>query len=307
MKTIYFGLILFLGVFENCTPKKDISDQKTFEEKTNKVSFSFIHEKERLNWKKFEVAVSETERAQVVETLKDQFDYIFKNKYYSGQPFEKTIHLQDLNGDKVLDVMVEGYSGAESDNTQIFLAQSKGYKKILEKSQYVKSVQVKGGYLKFLTMLDFGCCAEYVNYETKYYITPDFSAIPIYQKAKASFEQKPQNTLLSRPLPIFTLQENTVLRSSPIEDDTSTVIYDAEGSGNVLAKYPVRSQGYAWVSETDRSGKKWWYVEMQPVKAVKESLLHEKDEIPTSGMGWISEHQLVIKSNHLLPTRAKKH
>ncbi|MBK0402173.1 hypothetical protein I5M27_04205 [Adhaeribacter sp. BT258] len=295
MKIKYFGLMLFLCAFQNCNQKKDASQQSLLKEKQSEISFSRINEKERIDWKKIEVTVSETERSKAVEKLKKHFEYIFNNEYYSGQPFERTIHFLDLNGDKVLDVIVEGYSGAESDNTQIFLAENNDFKKVLEKSQYVKSIKIKDGQLESLTMLDFGCCAEYVEYETKYKITSSFSATPINQKAIASFEKKPKNSFLKKPKSIFILQENTALRSSPIFDDTSTVIYDSEGTGNVLAKYPENSPGFAWVSETDSNGKKWWYVEIQPVKSVKESLLYQKDDIPTNGMGWMREDQFGVK------------
>lgn len=298
MKTKFYFLIISLISLQCCTQQqKDINKVLISKDEIEEVTFSYINEKERINWSKFGADVSISEKKKVIDKLKKQFDYIFKNEYYSGLPFERTIHFLDLNGDKRLDVIVEGYSGAESENTQFFLAQNSDYKKVLEKFQYVKSFQIHGGQLKSLTILDFGCCAEYVKYETKYQITPSFSAIPVYQKAKVTFEQKPKNKILNKPLNVATLENITFLRSSPVINDTSTVIYDAVGSGNVLAKYPKGSIGYAWVTETDSKGVKWWYVEMLPVKAVKESLLYEKDDIPTRGMGWISEDQLEIKNN----------
>jgi pimeloyl-ACP methyl ester carboxylesterase len=200
----------------------------------------------------------------------------------------------DLNGDGRLDAIVVGHSGGESTNAQVFLERNGDYEKVLEKYQYVKAVEIEKGRLKALTMLDLGCCADYVAYETRYQISPAFSAFPVYQKAKASFGQMPRNRVLSTPRRVATRSDFTPLRSAPVVEDTTTVIYDAVECGNVLATYLAGAEGYAWSTEADLMGIKWWYVEMMPGRELDETLLYPKDDIPTWKMGWIKEVDLRV-------------
>ncbi len=61
-----------------------------------------------------------------------------------------------------------------------------------------------------------------------------------------------------------------------------------------MATYLAGAEGYAWSTETDRRGTKWWYVEMMPGRELDETLLYPKEDIPIRKMGWIKEAELRI-------------
>jgi hypothetical protein len=123
-------------------------------EKGGWITFSPISERDRINWQQYEADLDTAERAAIVQKLKKHFAYIFESEYYGGSPFEQTVHPMDLDGDGRLDAIVEGYSGGESKNAQVFLERNGAYEKVLAKYQYVKAIETENGRLKTLTNSD---------------------------------------------------------------------------------------------------------------------------------------------------------
>ncbi len=267
---------------------------------SSKLPFHFFTQKDTVDWGKIEKKVSTKERRIFASRIKGQFKFFFEQAGYglggySIADFENKLHFIDLNGDGKLDIIYCGYSGGESYYTRMFLNVNGKYVKIFEEAQYLESLDFdKLGKLKSLVMLDFGCCAEYIEYETTYLINAGYKFVIQLRRAKASFTVPPQR-MLAHPFKIIVVNDNSKLRSAPAIDDLSTVIYDAEGLGNVIAKYSRNSTGLVWAEESDSTGRTWWLVEMEPVKKLSYSLVYFGDKIPKSIVGWMSSRCLKKK------------
>ena len=151
----------------------------------------------------------------------------------------------------------------------------------------MKQLEFQHGRLASLTILDFGCCAEYVEVERKYVFDAQFKPRVVLQRGTASFTRRPQWGLLLNPIGFKTITDSAVLRTSPLADDTTTFIYDAVGKGNVLLKLGKGATGWVWASQQDSLRQTWHYVELMPNKNMKRYLLYETDSRPTRAFGWM--------------------
>lgn len=281
-------LIFFALTLLSCSTHKRPGKNETFH---------FFTFRDKIDWTKYDRSISDNDKELYAQKIKDQFSYFFNEQAITGEghtlkDFINKLHFIDLNGDKNLDIIYEGWSGSESDNTQIFINKNGHITKVFEAFQYIESLDFdKNEKLISFTILDFGCCAEYIEYETKFSVTDNFETSILLQRAKPSFTTPPQ-VLFSEPVKFTTISDEYTLRSSPIIDDTSTVIYDAPNKGNAIAKFSKNSSGQAWAEQKDNTGRTWWLVEMNPIEKLSYNLVYYKDTIPPREIGWMSKRYL---------------
>lgn len=85
--------------------------------------------------------------------------------------------------------------------------------------------------------------------------------------------------------------DNYKLRHTPRFDDTSYQPWDYDTSkpgGNVIAHLAKYTQGYATGYKTDKSGRQWWYVEIDERSILNNFKLYGHEEFPTKIIGWVS-------------------
>ena len=197
------------------------------------------------------------------------------------------LHLLELNGDGQLDAVYNGPSAGESDIVWLFLKDHGRYRKVLQEWWgQVQRLTFDQGRLAMMTLLDFGCCAEYLTYETSYAFDQQLKATPVRQRGTAFFTQRPSGPLLASPQAIRLATDSIALRTRPFVDDTSTIAYDAVGKGNILLKFGKDAQGVAWATQVDSLGQPWHYVEMRPARTAG-YLMYCKEAFPTATFGWI--------------------
>lgn len=263
-------------------------------------TFHFFTSKNQINWSKVEINIPNSEKIAIVQKLKKEFDYFFYQAQYDSieygiAGFIKCLHFLDLNNDKNTDVIFEGFSGSESDNTQIFINKNGEFKKVIEVYQYLEAIDFnKANQLSSFSVLDFGCCAEYVETETIYKVDENFTASISFQRAKISGTTPPKQPLFKTPVSFKTTIYDYSLRYEPMIDDTS--IFREDIKGNVIARYPKLASGKAWAEQQDDSGRIWYLVEMDAVEKLKGNLVYYRDSIAPREIGWMSKRYLKIEN-----------
>jgi len=175
------------------------------------------------------------------------------NEYVANiDTLDKFLHFIDLNNDKRLDVIYAGTSGSAADYVAFLINDKKGYKVLYEDYTNLRELEIKNNRLVGYSILDLGCCAEYRRLEIKYKVSVDLSRIQIYTRATTSYTEFPK-TYFDKPIKFAITNDIYKLRSSPIVDDTSRVIYDT--ISNVTSTYIKGSIGYAWAETKDFSGR----------------------------------------------------
>lgn len=251
-------------------------------------AFSYISHNDTIDWKTIESGISSSRKESVATALTSFFaDINSVSENGPHFPLANAIHLVDLNGDGQLDAVYAGSVGAESDAVWLFLNNNGQYRKLQQEWWgEVKQLSFQHGRLASLTLLDFGCCAEYIEFESTYAFDQALNAKLVRQRGTAAFTQRPTSLLLSSPGTFQLVTDSITLRTRPMEDDTSTLVYDAVGKGNILLKFGKGAKGIAWASKIDSVGHKWKYVEMLPAKS-SGYLMYSKDDFPTYTFGWI--------------------
>ena len=180
------------------------------------------------------------------------------NEYVANiETIDRALHFIDLNNDKKLDVIYSGTSGAESDCVIFLLNTDNSYKILYEEYTNIRDLIFDGSKLVGYTGLDFGCCADYIQKETKYSVSEDWNRSVIYQRVKASYTELPEK-LFEKPFRFEIKCDTLKLRATPVIDDTNMFIYDT--IGNVVSSYLKGSKGFAWSEKQTYLGETWWFV-----------------------------------------------
>lgn len=284
------GLSLLLSACAQPQPPKVPKSQLPRQQDVlpRQVPFSYINQRDTLNWPTIEATASLLRKDRVATALASFFaDANSVNEIGPPLPLVKALHLVELNGDGQVDAVYNGPVGAESNVVWFFLNDHGRYHKLPQEWWgQVKNLSFQQSRLATLTLLDFGCCAEYIEFESTYAFDQQLKAKPVLQRGTAFFTQRPVGALLAAA-PAFRLTTDSVsLRTRPLVDDTATLVDEAVGKGNILLKFGKGAQGIVWASKTDSLGQEWRYVEMRPASTVG-YLMHNKDAFPTYTFGWM--------------------
>lgn len=253
----------------------------------------FFEYADTIDWRKFDTQVTNTYRKQITEKLKVHFDtfayYYDDNEPYREKKFKDCFHFLDLNADGKLDALYAGFSGSEASLVKIFLHKENQFVQVFEGYQELSALVFDANKkLTSFILLDFGCCADYIEYETKYNVRDNFNITLNYQRARIVRTQAPK-TIWSTPIKFMTLNDGYALRSEPMKEDTATYLYGAIVEGNTVAKYPKNAKGLAWAEYKDKSNRVWWFVEMYPADNLKNNLIYRRDSlVAPRALGWMS-------------------
>ena len=278
--------ILFFQACTDSKPTEEYTASATARLPSTTEPFTYIRYADTLSWRTVESQVTSQTKEQVAAALAPFFAEDI-SEYNPHMPLPKYVHLIDLNGNGQLDAVYNGPHSGEGNLIRIWLKKDGRYQSIFKQFGEVKQLELSDNQLTHLTVLDFGCCAEYVEVETTYAFNSQFTFNPVLQRGTVSFTQRPRPPILSTPKPFQLTFDSVALRALPVVDDTSTLIYDVVGKGNSLLKFGKGAKGIRWASLTDSLKQQWHYVEMMPAQKPKGYLMYSKNDIPTRTFGWM--------------------
>lgn len=254
--------------------------------------YSFFADKLLVDWTKIEIPVSDKLRQQYANSLKPHFKDLFitpwNNTPYSMSKFIPCLHFVNLNDDQYPDVIHYGYSGSESNSTDIFLNDGNRFKKIYSGYGFLEQI----GYnlknkLSSFTIMYTGCCSEYIENQTRYQVDEVFNVKVEFERSIVINTEQPL-ARFEKPVRFKTLNEGYTLRSTTKIDNKPGSINGDDRKGNIVSVYPQNSYGTAWAEKQDSTGRTWWFVEMDPVKSLKDNIIYTLDGGVSRHVGWIS-------------------
>ncbi|MET3978917.1 hypothetical protein ABIB62_001486 [Mucilaginibacter sp. UYP25] len=294
-------LIIAIGLVsceQNTNKTKNNMNHSVAEKKAQSDSLSytvFPYNVEEFDWKNFDKQNNELKnqfmRSPPVE-LKDAYEY-YKGEFSSVTDLQKALHIYDIDADGTDDIIFEGQSGGEPLETALILNTKKGLKVIFITLQTVKGITLdKNKRISKLYIKDPGCCAEYIEFNKIYDVIYTTSQPKIklqYLSANHVSTYFPEK-YLSRPINFEVLNDNYKLRTKPIEDNKSQMALDGEiHSGNDVALLKKATKGKAFATATDKTGREWWLVQINPKFTIK-GFFHESEDsaLKAYKIGWIS-------------------
>jgi hypothetical protein len=253
--------------------------------------FSFFPHEEVFDLKKYEIRISDKTLNEYAIKLKPYYKYLFAPTY--GKPmllseFMRHLHVVNLNNDDMPDIIYYGYSGAESDCTELFLNEGVGFRKIFSNYGFLERLEFNNASkLSSFTIKYLGCCAEYTETQTRYRIMEGAKVSREFKRIIVTNTEKPTSRL-NKPIRFKTLNDSYTLRSSTKIDNLPGSINGDPRRGNVVSVYPKNAYGTAWAQKTDSTGRIWWFVEMDPISGQKENIAIDYNRIPSRTVGWLS-------------------
>lgn len=207
----------------------------------------------------------------------------------------------DINNDGLKDVVYSGPSGGEPNVVYFFIQTSSGFDQVFEVMQGIVKVTWEGELLNQVFVSDWGCCAAIHLVNSVYDVEYDGRyKRPIFRKVFQSIEVggqlvKPKN-YFSDPIEFVVENDGYKLRIAPMIDD-STTFHSIEITGNTFATLRQGTTGTALASQTDDTGRIWWYVAIDFDKNVQNCIMRTPDEFPTKVIGWLSSRYVTNIEN----------
>jgi hypothetical protein len=202
----------------------------------------------------------------------------------------------DLNNDGLQDIVFSGPSGGEPNIVYFFIQTNSGFEQVFEIMQGIEKVTWNGQLLNQVFTSDWGCCAEIHLMNTVYDVKYNGNNKPIFSKIFQSIEvrdelTKPKNHF-SDPIQFKVNNDGYKLRLAPVIDDTTEHQW-VEITGNTFATLKQGTIGTALASQTDDTGRTWWYVSIDFDENVQNCILRTPDSFPTKVIGWISSRYVM--------------
>lgn len=196
-------------------------------------------------------------------------------------------HFIDLDQDGDLDLVFDGWSGAEPMMVEIsfqinweFKRQFKGFVDLVE-------LKMKNGVLDELTLYDPGCCSAVIAHEVQYKFDVEKDVVNYWVTEHLEFYNptiEPKD-FFDSPVPFEVIKDKSSLRSSPEEDKEGQLFQGR--SGNIYKSIPTGRKGYAYSELEDALGNVWWYVYIDPQSRTNKKVQFQEDFYPRD-KGWIN-------------------
>lgn len=209
---------------------------------------------------------------------------------------KKCLYPVDLNGDQLPDMIFSGFSGGESDKTQIFLNRKDSFELVFEDYQYIVALVIQSGILTGLQMADIGCCDAYLYFTRNYTVKQSGSELNFIkgkQSAVYHFTERPFE-MINPALPWQSVYDTTLIRASAANLDDPYNPY-LETWGNTIAGFTQSIHGTLMAKKQDKGGKLWYYVEIIPDVRPKKSIFYEIDQFPTFIQGWVEGSLITLQ------------
>lgn len=241
-----------------------------------------------------ELNLSDTEKEVLLTQIWEHYEWLDTESYseIANKSIKDCFSFLELNQDGIPDIIFQGWSGGEGDWVRIHFSEKGSYRKPTDLRQYMKNIEVLDGKIKHLTIVNYGCCAEYVEEEIRYSFDDRQNHWAEIHRARIG-ALADKYEILDTPIP-FTVENDVYkLRGEPLIDDTSTFNYDHYKKGNTVAIFPKGSIGIAWAIDNSDPEREWWYVEMEPIaKQLKFDMFYFDDPTGVRRFGWMSSRFL---------------
>jgi hypothetical protein len=289
--------ILFLLLIGGCTTdtKTVIQDSQDRVNETNVLNQPFDNFKIDTN----EIAalssidLSRQEKENLANKLRPEYDYLYEYEWAQpNKPFFDHFLFLELNNDGKPDMIFQGESSGEPQCVKIHLSNENGFDGSIVFMQYLKKLVVENGQIKSITLLDPGCCSEYVEQELTYFFDENLNYKLVRHRARIG-ELERQYNILESPIHFEVINDKYKLRGKPVINDTGTFIHDHPNLGNTIAVFEKGATGKAWAVDKSDPEREWWYVEMNPTSDTLEfDIFTYQSASKLKRLGWMSSRYL---------------
>jgi hypothetical protein len=231
-------------------------------------------------------------KANFIKNLPDELEPRRECGGFSN--LENDLHIIDFDSDGLDDIIYNGYLCSEAEYVIVYINTGKSFTKIFTETQQIHKIVIKNGKVDRLYIRDGGCCCEYIGINKIFSVDysgtlPKINPISKMQYINNSVEEYP-NHYFDKPIKFEVLNNRYNIRFSPVIDDTTEVGYcGMDINGNSLGKLKSGSIGYALAENVDSTGRIWWFVAIEPVSEIYESIYYDETRSPdTYKLGWIS-------------------
>lgn len=173
-------------------------------------------------------------------------------------------HMVDIDGDGDYDMIYNGNYSGEGDVLFLFINKNGEYETQTELYGMINSIKSTEDYYLFY-IKEPGCCGDYEirDYKYKFNIKVDKVTSNVLSILIHHENTKPPKTLFDNPVKFEVVNNKTILRVTP-EINTTDQFFPREEDGNDYMLYQSGDKGMAFGSQTDITGRIWWYVRMEP-------------------------------------------
>jgi len=250
------------------------------------VNAQLIDPEKEIAWRNIEVRLDNEKKADLVQDIEtDLLWYLKDNKILESSL--GNFHFLDFDNDGLLDFLYEGYAGAENKSVILFHQKSKRqFKKIFETlgvPYAFTRIGIFGSDFELQTLVPDGAFDGEGFIKKTYLLSPESSKL--IESITFHYETFfPKGLTIKKRFKI--VNSKYYLRISPEiknEEKASDVLF-----GNVVAEYGEGSEGYAFASKEDHTGRIWWYVAIEGNKSTK-SIYSNKEGYY---LGWMSSRYL---------------
>jgi hypothetical protein len=291
-KTSYIIFIILWGCQENSKKENNSYSEPIITKEKSVIESSFIVEnyKTKFDWSKVEIEINETEKTRLINILKPHFDYFLESEYYRDV-FNSKIHFVDINNDKKIDIIFNGWSGGEPDIIRFFIQSENEFEKWFEVLQNPLEIKIIDNRIKEIIAINNGCCDAYQVTISKYQVTDKLNII----SQTSYINWTIMDGIDIKPTEFEIINEKYFVRDSP-KIDNETINERFESKGNIIGELIKGQKGIAYKFKTDSTGRKWWLVETEPLDSLGNSLFYNENKIKTKYIGWISSR--FVKQNN---------
>lgn len=228
----------------------------------------------------------------VIENL----DYVSHFPHEFIGDYLNQFHILDFDDDKDLDIIFQGFSGAESECFRVILNENGTFEEKLFVWGEIQKVTKNENDL-ILTFIEYGCCGDVEERlkRLKLNVSKDSifktnSEMIVYHSDIASNDNE-----FEKPRKFQIINKNYHLRVTP--EINNTEWFSPDSIGNSYLIYNENDQGIALGEKADKTGRIWWYVRMNATDK-HARINHDTDEkIQPFFEGWMSSKYLTEIKN----------
>jgi len=246
----------------------------------------------QLVWSEYSVGIDPLLKREII-LQGNELPEIVQSGFSSKVDYLNAFHPIYINADTLIDFIYQGSSGAESDLVEIFI----NYNGVL------KSIHAEMGRILGITRIvsdsplqlifeQYGCCDDPLNFRQVWTLIQDKSEIRIDKSNRIHYyEMTLFPDRIDENLMFQVTRTPYKLRATPeiVADENSFHNFD---KGNIIAEFGQGDTGYALSSKTDETGRKWWFVIMDPTN--QKSLYNVGGMKEEKWFGWMSSRYLDI-------------
>jgi hypothetical protein len=226
-----------------------------------------------------------TER--IIRENLDLFDFLPDLNGKSINMYLDNFHIIDIDKDNDLDIIYSGWSGGESRCIRFYLNKNGKY----SSSAFIRGdpTVIRDESNDFIMDVNLpGCCGDFEirDFLIKTFVYKDSLSIKFLEERIHHESTKPPSTLFEKPINFKVTRDHCSLRVTP-ENSTSHYYFPSDEATNIYIIYRYGNEGIALGQKTDKTGRIWWYVEMDATLEQTGSDYKETGILPKY-LGWMN-------------------